>query len=826
MKMNLLRSSAFLWVVGIVAFRGEQAALAAFPDLFLRPLVMQQLHSPTCITHAPDGSGRLFVCDQAGQIRIIDGGMLVTTPFLDISSSAAVVAHRKVLAVGTGYTERGLLSLAFHPGYADPMSQGYRKFYVNYNKDYQAGIDPPPHLGGTWTPNSTTVIAEFQVSATNPNVADPLSERKLLLYPQPQFNHNGGSMVFDNAGFLYIGSGDGGNSNDNGNGHTGGTANDALGNGQDKTVFLGKILRINPVDPDGAGPLTYSIPPGNPFVGVGGGVKEEIYAFGIRNPWGLAFDNGPGGTGRLFCADVGQGRIEEVNLIVNGGNYGWRYMEGMERPTFSSTMAHPGGTLIGPIAQYGHPGTSGTGLPLLGLSITGGVVYRGSAIPALQGKYVFGDYGSTSGSPSGRMMGLEETSPSSGVFTLTEALPILGGNPLSYRIMCLGCDASGEIYVGTKSSGGVLALENGLPNGGIYKIVVAPASPAPVMLTAIKDNSLFSEGELSNGAGPLFAGTGSAGDIRRALMQFDLTSLPSDSRFNTAMLQIHVNSAETANAQRNTFVNRLTSAWGEAASFSSTGGAAAQTGDATWMNRLYSPTTPTAWTNEGGDFSSTLSASFGLNAQTGFRGFQGPQLVNDVHSWLTSPAQNLGWLLRSDEGANSTTKQIASREDVDAAKRPTLILVHATPFERWISTYFPSHLPGQWVDPRGDLDGDGIANQIEYAYGYSPTSYNAVNGLGSSIAPVVGMNRETTTTFLRDTSATDLTYRLEISADLLAWTVIARSVAGAATVGENGGSVSGESTVSGTIKEVSVTRTLTGSDTDRHFVRLVVERSL
>jgi len=824
MKITQLSPSRLSSLLGVLIILTEHLGFAAFPELHLKPVVLQQLHSPTCIAAAPDASGRVFVCDQPGKIFIIEGGMMRPIPFLDISSTAANIADRKVLAVSTGYSERGLLSLAFHPGYSNPGSPGYRKFYLNYNKSYQSGIDPPQHDGGSWTVNCTTVIAEFQVSATNPNLADPLSERKVLLYPQPQANHNGGNMVFDANGLLYIGSGDGGASNDNGNGHTGGFANSALGNGQDKTVYLGKILRIDPLGTNGPGGQ-YGIPATNPFVGEGGGVKEEIYAYGIRNPWGLAFDNGPGGSGCLFCADVGQGRIEEVNLITNGGNYGWRYLEGTERPTFSSTMTHPGGTLIDPIAQYGHPGITGTTLPLLGLSITGGIVYRGSAIPALQGKYVFGDYGSTSGAPSGRMMGLEETAPGSGVFTLTEVLPILGGNPLSYRIMCLGCDAAGEIYVGTKSSGGVLALENGLPNGGIYKIMTAPVSPAPVMLTAIKDNSLFSEGELSNGAGPLFAGTGSVGDIRRALMQFDLTGLPSDSRFNTAMLQIHVNSAETANPQRNTFVNRLTSAWGESASFSSTGGAAAQTGDATWMNRLYSPATPTAWTNEGGDISSILSASFGLNAQTGFRGFQGPQLVNDVHSWLTSPAHNFGWLLRSDEAANSTTKQIASREDADEAKRPKLILVHATPFEKWLVTYFPSHLPGQWVDPKGDLDGDGITNQIEYAYGYSPISYNSVNGLGASIAPISGSTRQTTTTFLRDESATDLTYRLEMSANLIDWTVIARSVAGASAVGENGGTVTGEIPGSGTIKEVQVSRTLNGSDTIRHFFRLVVERT-
>ena len=812
---------------------------AAFPTLYLKPLVLQQIHSPTCIVPVPDGSGRLFVCDQAGQIRIIKDGMILPTPFMDISNSAAVVANRKVVGVNTGYTERGLMSLAFHPGYADSLSPGYRKFYVNYMKAYQAGIDPAPPVADH-TPNCTTVIAEFQVSATNPDVAEPATERRLLLYPQPQSNHNGGNVVFDGNGLLYIGSGDGGSADDNNVGHTGGNAGSpgppivprptgALGNGQDKTVLLGKILRIDPLGTNGPGGQ-YGIPAGNPFVGAGGGVKEEIYAFGIRNPWGLAFDEGVS-PARLYCADVGQGRIEEVNLIVNGGNYGWRYMEGTERPSFSSTMAHPGGTLIDPITQYGHPGITGTSLPLLGLSITGGYVYRGAAIPALQGKYVFGDYGSTGGSASGRLMGLEETAPGSGVFTLTEALPILGGNPLSTRVMCLGQDAAGELYVGTKSSGGVLALENGLPNGGLYKLVPVPDNPAPVVLTAAKDNSMFSEtggggAELSNGQGPLFVGTAPAnGDLRRALLQFDFSVLPAGSRFNAALLQLHVSASESGNpGQRNTLLNRVLAAWGEAGSSSPTGGAVALEGDATWMNSLFSASTPTPWTNEGGDFSTTLSSAFGLNTLTGFRAFFGPQMTNDVHAWLATPGTNFGWLLRSDEGSASTTKTLASREDADTTKRPQLVLVHARPFEKWLAQHFPAHLKGQWVDPNGDLDGDGIANQIEYAFGYSPLAYNAQNGLVPSYGAPSGGNREVSTTFLRDTAAIDLTYRLEISPDLTAWTPIAQSIAGASTTGLNGGSVTGESTVSGSIKSVTVTRTLSGTDAERHFVRLVIER--
>lgn len=803
---------------------------AAFPMLYMKPLVLQQIHSPTCIVHAPDDSGRLFVCDQAGQIRIIKDGMILPTPFMDISATATVLADRKVIGVNTTYTERGLLGLAFHPSYADPGSPGYRKFYVNYTKTYVAGVDPAPPVADH-TPNCTTVVAEFQVSASNPNAADPATERRLLLFPQPQSNHNGGGLLFDSNGLLYLSQGDGGSADDNNVGHTGGANTNprptgALGNGQDKTVYLGKILRIDPLGTNGPGGQ-YGIPSGNPFVGAGGGVKEEIYAYGIRNPWGLAFDDGPGGTGRLFCADVGQGRIEEVNIIVNGGNYGWRYMEGTERPSFSSTMAHPGGTLIPPIVEYAHPDITGTTLPKLGLSVTGGYVYRGAAIPALQGKYVFGDYGATAGAPSGILMGLEETAPNSGTFTFTQSIPLVGGNPFSMRVMCLGKDASGEIYVGTKVSGGVLALENGLPNGGIYKLVPAPTNPAPITLTAVKDNSMFTETggggeELSNGTGDLFTGTSTVGDVRRSLLAFDFSSVPASTRIGSAILQLRLTSAETpvTNPQRNTFVNRVLQPWGEAGSFSATGGASALTGDATWVSRLYSPSSPQLWDNEGGDFSTVLSSSFGIRSELGFYAFQGPQMATDVQNWLATPANNHGWLLSSEEGTNSTTKRFASRENADTDSRPKLTLIHATPYQVWLATHYPAFLTGQYLDPQGDGDGDGLINQIEYAYGFNPNTFNNSDNFTTAI----NASSVLTLTFRRDTQATDLTYRLQISSDLLVWTTIAESLAGAATTGLNGGSIASDTTLSGTVNLVTVNRALSGGDTARQFVRLNVDR--
>jgi hypothetical protein len=306
--------------------------------------------------------------------------------------------------------------------------------------------------------------------------------------------------------------------------------------------------------------------------------------------------------------------------------------------------------------------------------------------------------------------------------------------------------------------------------------------------------------------------------------------LPSSSQFSSALLQLHVNAAENgAASQRNTFLYRVLADWGEAGSFSATGGAIAQTNDATWLNAFYSATTPTAWTNSGGDYSTTVSAAFGLNDQTGFRGFFGPQITKDLHTWLATPATNYGWLLDSidvppDPPGTPTArvKILASREDADAARRPQLVLIPATPYEKWLAQLFPAHLTGQWVDP--DLDGDAIPTQLEYAFGYSPLVYNATNGIVPAFTVPAGGTSTLTTTFRRDTAATDLTYRLEVSGDLLTWTPIAQSVAGAAATGQNGGTVTGESIVSGTVREVNITRAFNGGDAVKQFVRLAVDR--
>ena len=333
MKASLMNTSKLILLLTLFAtavnLKAQFELQQAFPNLsFTRPVDLQ---------NAGDQSNRIFVVEQAGIIHVFPNDSLVsqTKIFLDIVSR-----------VDDSGNEMGLLGLAFHPDYA---SNGY--FYVNYT----AGSP------------RRTVISRFQVSASNPDSADPESEFILLQYNQPQSNHNGGQIAFGPDGFLYIASGDGGGSGDQ---------HGTIGNGQDRGNLLGKILRID-VDNQDSG-LNYAIPRDNPFYGNTFGYSEEIYAYGLRNPWRFSFDFD---TGWLWAADVGQSAYEEIDLIENGKNYGWRIMEGnhcYNPPTGCDTTG-----LSLPVWEYAHG---------LGYSVTGGYVYRGAAVPELTGKYIYGDY--------------------------------------------------------------------------------------------------------------------------------------------------------------------------------------------------------------------------------------------------------------------------------------------------------------------------------------------------------------------------------------------------------------------------------------------------
>ena len=446
-------------------------ARAAIPTIGLDTVIGPgQLVSPVAMANAGDGSNRLFVVDQRGKIQIVQGGALLATLFLDIGT--------KLVSARPGFDERGLLGLAFHPQFSSAGTPGEGKFYVYYSQ-------PSPDAPGTTTDpvDHRSVVAEYSVPSLGSNVANAASERVLLTFNQPQFNHDGGQLAFGPDGKLYISTGDGGSGGDNNAGHTGGDANrpaNAFGNAQDRTNLLGKVLRLDPLGSNGPGG-EYGIPTSNPFVGAGGGVREEIYAYGLRNPWRFSFDDGPGGTGRLFLADVGQGDIEEVNIIESGGNYGWRIKEGTV--DFAPLVApNPVVPLIDPIAEYTRPGKA-NGLLEIGVATVGGYVYRGTEHPGLLGTYLFADWATSFRSVDGTLLGLEETSP--GVFDLS-VLNVVGGNPIGLYITAMGEDENGELYVLAQSvlAAGELDPATGLGGGRILKIVPEPTSMALLALGA------------------------------------------------------------------------------------------------------------------------------------------------------------------------------------------------------------------------------------------------------------------------------------------------------------------------------------------------------
>ncbi|MCA9200585.1 MAG: PQQ-dependent sugar dehydrogenase [Planctomycetales bacterium] len=443
-------------------------AAADFPAILLEPLSQQELISPVGITNAGDGSNRLFVVEQRGAIRIFENGSLLPDPLIDLSSQ--LVPERP------GFDERGLLGLAFHPNFGEANVPGNDKFYVYYSAPQPNG-DPDDPVNPV---NHQSVVAEYSLTALGANTADPTSERILMTFDQPQFNHDGGNLAFGPDNYLYITTGDGGGGGDNEPGHTGGGADDplgGLGNSQDLTKLLGKVLRIDPMGSNGPNGQ-YGIPTDNPFLGHAT-ARDEIYAYGLRNPWRASFDDGPGGTNRMFIADVGQGDVEEVNLLEAGANYGWRVKEGTFDfdATASPDLTSP---LTDPIAQYAHP-NSENGLPNIGLSITGGVVYRGDD-PQLQGKYLFGDWSTGFAAPDGTLLGLEETEP--GVFDLA-VLDVVGGNPIGEYVLAFGLDENGEAYVATKGTLAPSALgADGLPTGAIYRIRSVPEPSSFAMIFA------------------------------------------------------------------------------------------------------------------------------------------------------------------------------------------------------------------------------------------------------------------------------------------------------------------------------------------------------
>jgi glucose/arabinose dehydrogenase len=407
-------------------------------------LVAEGLTSPIQIVSAGDQTRRLFIIDQAGVIRIVTGdGVLLPTPFLDVRA--------KMVPLMPGFDERGLLGLAFHPKY---KQNG--RFFVYYTAPLRAGA-PAGY-------NSTARISEFRASS-NPNIADPTSERVILEEDKPQFNHNGGTLAFGNDDFLYISLGDGGGANDVGLGHVEDWyAGNGGGNGQDKEAnLLGNILRI---DIDNGTP--YGIPSGNPFVGKPG--RDEIWAYGLRNPYRMSFDTKHGH--RLFVGDAGQGRWEEVSIVERGGNYGWNVKEGThcfdaENNTVepeSCPSAEPDGTpLRDPIIEYANSAQPGG----IGVTVIGGNVYRGNRIKSLKGMYVFGDFSKRFAPPDGTLLAASERS--GGLWPIRELRVASSPNGrLNDYILGFGVDDRGEIYVGGKD-----VLGPSGTTGKVYRLVPA-----------------------------------------------------------------------------------------------------------------------------------------------------------------------------------------------------------------------------------------------------------------------------------------------------------------------------------------------------------------
>lgn len=324
--------SCIVVVLGIHVASAQYSWQSAFPNL-------PTFSNPIELVNAGDGSNRLFVVQQRGLVYVFQNSPSVSTRkvFLDLRDR-----------VSQSGSEAGLLGLAFHPSYT---SNGYIYAYFT-----------------TGSP-LTSVVARYQVSSTDPDTALRSSEFVLMSFGQPYSNHNGGKIAFGPDRYLYIGLGDGGSGNDPGN------------RAQNRSEILGKILRIDVDAPSGN--LNYSIPASNPYYGNSQGWREEIFAYGLRNPWKFNFD---ALTGTIWCGDVGQDAREEVDTIVSGGNYGWRLMEGFIcNPSVNPNCQDTAG-LLRPVWDYPNSGSD--------VAVTGGFVYRGLQYPSAYGKYFFADYGS------------------------------------------------------------------------------------------------------------------------------------------------------------------------------------------------------------------------------------------------------------------------------------------------------------------------------------------------------------------------------------------------------------------------------------------------
>ncbi len=359
--------------------------------------------SPVGMACPDDDSNRIFVIEQGGKIKIVKDGAVNKEPFLDISS--------RLDGLNIAYSEKGLLGIAFHPLY---KSNG--RFFLYYSS--------PANVQGY---DHKSVIAAFKRDPANADKAIDQPEVILEIF-QPESNHNGGMLEFGPDGYLYIGTGDGGGANDE---------HGTIGNSQDLSNLLGKILRI---DVDGQKP--FEIPRDNPFINSGIN-RPEIFAYGLRNPWRFSFDTQ---TGELFCGDVGQNKYEEVNIIRKGGNYGWRIMEGYH--CFNPPVNCNTSGLELPVAEYNHD---------TGISICGGYVYRGNDFAALKGYYFFGDW-------NGKLFAIAKQ-PDGTWKWINVNINNSGKNETDGKLNSMGTDTKGNIYLLTQKLFGPKS-----PTGVLYKL--------------------------------------------------------------------------------------------------------------------------------------------------------------------------------------------------------------------------------------------------------------------------------------------------------------------------------------------------------------------
>lgn len=434
--MRVLKLFAAAAASAVLALAGATAS--AQVNIRLEPVV-SGINTPLAMVQ-PKGDSRIFIVEQNGRIKIMEGGKLRPEIFLDIRS--------KIKPLYQDFDERGLLGVAFHPNFA---KNG--KFYVAYS----AHLDYQSDLGQMLWYDHSNVIEEYTVSSTDKNTADPSSARRILSTSWPQFNHNGHWIGFGPDGKLYVSLGDGGYANDWGIGH-----NATIGNGQDLTTNLGKILRID-VDTRTAG-KPYGIPADNPFVGKKD-VNPEIWAYGMRNPWRCSFDMGSTAV-ELYCGDVQQNSYEAVKLVGKGQNMGWRRVEGlMHCFDYQKPDAHPANcdkTGITPaIIEYNNCTAKPNGC--LGISVAGGYIYRG-ANAGMRGKYIFGDWSKGFSEMDGQIF--VGTKAADGKWSMQVAkVTNMADKKLPY-VLAFAQDNAGEVYVLTSITTG--------PNGSldtIYKVV-------------------------------------------------------------------------------------------------------------------------------------------------------------------------------------------------------------------------------------------------------------------------------------------------------------------------------------------------------------------